>query len=88
MHNKKNNICKVCGLFQDELPWGEDGNSPSFEICSCCGVEFGYEDSSIESIKQFRDNWIISGANWFNFKKKPDRWRLEKQLGNVAKKYL
>ena len=88
MHNNKRNICKVCGLFLDEPPWGDDGKTPSFEICDCCGVEFGYEDATIESIKRFRDKWIKSGAKWFNAKKKPDAWSLEEQFKNVAKEYL
>jgi hypothetical protein len=33
--------CRICGLKQDFKPWGEDGKTPAFEICSCCGVEFG-----------------------------------------------
>jgi len=26
--------CRVCGLYIDDLPWGEDGNCPTYEICS------------------------------------------------------
>ena len=88
MHDNNKNICKVCGLFHEEPPWGEDGTSPSFEICDCCGVEFGYEDSTVESIKQFRENWITSGASWFNSKEKPDQWNYEEQVKNVPKEYL
>ena len=84
MHKNEKNICKVCGLFQEEPPWGDDGNSPSFEICDCCGVEFGYEDSTTESIKRFRENWIASGVNWFNSKEKPDQWSLGEQLKNAV----
>ena len=29
--------CRVCGLNQDFKPWGEDGKTPAFEICGCCG---------------------------------------------------
>ncbi|PBC22211.1 hypothetical protein CK226_16405 [Mesorhizobium sp. WSM4311] len=37
--------CRVCGLDQSpDMPWGESGGEPSYAICSCCGVEFGYED--------------------------------------------
>lgn len=35
--------CRVCGLYLGYQPWGEDGKTPSYEICPCCGVEFGYE---------------------------------------------
>ncbi len=83
MYNNKNSMCKVCGLLLDEAPWGEDGETPSFEICDCCGVEFGYEDSTIESIKRYREMWIKSGTKWFNAKKRPSVWSLKEQLKNV-----
>jgi hypothetical protein len=41
--------CRVCGLDQQSPPWGVDGKSPTYAICDCCGVEFGYEDSTRES---------------------------------------
>lgn len=44
--------CRVCGLDQRELPWGEDGTSLTFAICDCCGVEFGYEDSAGEAVQR------------------------------------
>ena len=40
MHNKMLHICRVCGYCDEELfPWGEDGETPTFEICPCCNVE-------------------------------------------------
>ncbi len=33
--------CRVCGLKQDFKPWGEDGKTPTFEICGC-GVSHIY----------------------------------------------
>ena len=44
----KNNefyVCRVCGAEQPEAPWGDDGETPTYDICNCCGVEFGYEVS-------------------------------------------
>ena len=38
-------LCRVCGWKQETAPWGGDGQTASFLICPCCGVEFGYEDS-------------------------------------------
>lgn len=37
-------FCRVCGLYIEDEPWGKDGSCPTYEICSCCGVEFGNED--------------------------------------------
>jgi hypothetical protein len=81
MHNN-NMYCPVCGLEQNEPPWGDDGKNPSFDICDCCGVEFGYEDSTPESIESYRKKWIAEGAKW---KRKPENWNLEKQLNNIRK---
>jgi len=72
--------CRVCGLYIEELPWGASGDTPTYEICPCCGVEFGYEDLTVESTKNHRERWLTTGAKWFTPKDKPDGWDLEKQL--------
>lgn len=48
--------CRVCGLYLGYQPWGEDGRTLSYNIL-CCGVEFGYEDDSI-NYWIFIDDWI------------------------------
>lgn len=83
-----NNICRVCGLeYEMFSPWGENNNTPSFEICDCCGTEFGYEDATLESIKKQRQAWIKNGAQWFSPEKKARDWSLEKSLSNIPMKY-
>ena len=57
--------------------------SPSYEFCSCCGVEAGHEDYSIQSIRQYRTDWIHKGARWYENWKKPVDWNLEAQLKNI-----
>ena len=66
----KNN-CRVCGLFIEDAPWGENDLNQTFEICPCCGVEFGNEDYKIETIRDFRSIWISKGARWFDGSEKP-----------------
>lgn len=80
-------FCRVCGLKQIEPIWGENNNIPTYEICDCCGVEFGNEDYTIESIIKYRNKWIVNGFNWFNPKAKPNGWSLESQIKNVLQKY-
>ncbi len=88
MHNKNQSpYCRVCGLDQEELPWGKDGKSPSFAICDCCGVEFGYQDCNKKYVSKFRNIWLSSGCNWFGPKKKPVNWSLEEQLKNIPKEF-
>jgi len=89
MHNSDEfNVCRVCGAKQPEPPWGDDGLTPSYEICDCCGVEFGYEDMNINALKRYREKWLKKGAVWFNDKEKPAEWSLDEQLKNIPEKYL
>lgn len=79
--------CRVCGRMTNEPPWGEDGKSPTFEICECCGVEFGYEDSSLQGILNYREQWLRNGAKWFAARRKPDNWDVDAQLNQIPRKY-
>ena len=42
MGEKVKYICPVCGYDLGFPAW--DGESPSDEICNCCGIQFGYGD--------------------------------------------
>lgn len=77
-------LCRVCGTeVSDFYPWGEDGQTPSFEICDCCGTQFGYEDCETEEIKKRRANWLAGGARWLRPDKKPSGWTVEKSLARI-----
>jgi len=75
--------CRVCGLRQEESPWGEDGRTPTFEICDCCGVEFGYEGAIVHAAKVYRHEWLQKRAPWSRPKARPATWDLEHQLESV-----
>lgn len=79
--------CRVCGLWFEDPPWGEDGHSPDFTFCACCGVEFGYQDCKPEGARLFRKAWIEKGANWDEPKMRPANWRLEAQLEQVPAEF-
>ncbi|MCD6620003.1 hypothetical protein [Aeromonas veronii] len=79
--------CRVCGYELDDYPWGEDGNSPTWDICSCCGTEFGYEDCTLPSVRKKRQDWIAHGCEWFEKKSKPINWSLEHQFENIPDEY-
>ena len=89
MHSNKDTIynCRVCGLDQGFEPWGEDDKTPTFDICGCCGVQFGYEDCNVFYVKKFREEWIKNGAKWFCPKDKPENWLLEEQMKNIPAEY-
>ncbi len=79
--------CRICGLYQDEEPWGEDGKTPSFNICDCCGSEFGYEDCTFHSVENARTQWKLKGYPWYNTKYAPIDWSLAVQLTQIPSEY-
>jgi len=79
MHNDLTLFCRVCGLKQLYPQYGQAGDSPTYEICDCCGVEFGYEDMTVHSVKEYRKKWLETGSVWFCIDQKPVNWSWEKQ---------
>ncbi|WP_205633980.1 hypothetical protein [Labilithrix luteola] len=79
--------CRVCGLEQSDPPWGDGGNCASFDICDCCGTEFGYEDCSPEAATCVRSAWLAKGAPWFRPRSRPADWDVNAQLRNVPQGY-
>jgi hypothetical protein len=75
-------------LDEDYFPWGEYGDCPSFDICLCCGTEFGYDDCFLEDVKISREEWLKMGNTWFCPEYKPENWSLEEQLKNIPKQFL
>ena len=64
MLNEPSSVCRVCGFELGFHPWGEDGTDPSFDICPCCGTEFGYQDTLLSAIIKARQRWIDRGTRW------------------------
>lgn len=63
---KDPHLCRVCGYYSEEPPWGLTGDEPTFDICPCCGVEWGYEDATQLAIERYRNAWLASGAQWYD----------------------
>ena len=77
-------ICPVCGFDALKEPPYSKNKEPSYEICPCCGFEFGFDSGCTdEAYKLFRNKWIENGAKWFILDKKPKDWDLNKQLENI-----
>ena len=75
-------FCPVCGFRGlKEVPYDEHG-APSYEICPCCGFEFGFEETGEQA--RFREDWIRKGAPWFMPEQKPAGWDLQKQLASLG----
>ena len=74
------NLCPVCGypdlLEPAVLPEGD----PSFEICVCCGTEFGVDDHD-KTYDDLRAAWIERGLVWWSKSAPPpEGWDGRKQL--------
>lgn len=85
MHN--NNACRVCGYELPSPPWGKDGASPTWDICPCCGTEFGYEDCTPASAREKRAQWIAGGMKWFDRRKTPLDWDYSIQCLKIPNEY-
>jgi hypothetical protein len=79
--------CRVCGYEDWPPPWGFDGKTPLFEYCPCCAVEHGYQDCSPAGAKQYREQWLSSGAKWDMPEHRPKDWDLSEQLARIDEKY-
>lgn len=74
--------CPVCGYpGLPESPYVyADKSVASFEICPCCGTEFGNDDHET-SYKELRDKWVAGGAIWWSDSTPPPaEWNGRKQL--------
>lgn len=79
-----NFVCTVCGYDKLDEPPYDDKNRGNFDICPCCGFQFGVDDDDKGyTFKAYRDSWIGKGAKWFQPDLKPENWNLENQLKNL-----
>ena len=86
MREEKNFICPVCGLAKLREPLYNNSSNPSYEICVCCGFEFGFDDNlKRQTYDSYRTKWLEEGAKWFRQELKPDGWNLQEQLKNINK---
>ena len=74
-------VCLVCGYDKLCAPPYDQHGRRSFEICPCCGFEFGFDDDS-EGLThtEYKGKWIATGAEWFDTDARPEVWDLDKQL--------
>jgi len=73
--------CPVCSFDQLNEPPFNKNNEPSYEICPCCGFEFGFNgDNNQHTYNEYRKQWVKDGAVWFMPQQRPAGWKLEKQL--------
>ena len=66
------------------VPYENLWGAASYEVCGCCGYEFGFDDNpgngEGESFERVREDWIAGGCKWFEPSEKPDGWNADDQL--------
>lgn len=72
-------------------PYCDFLGNPSYEVCPCCGYEFGLDDDpgtgARESFDSYLEEWIGRGGAWFTKELRPTQWRLEEQLRTIGKQH-
>jgi len=79
--------CPVCAYPKLAEPPRSKSGGGSYEICPCCGFQFGVDDDDKGlTYAQWRQRWIADGAEWWSSKTKPPaNWDAEKQLATLPK---
>ena len=73
--------CPVCGYGPFEEPFASaEQIRHSYDICDCCGCEYGYDDN-----EQHFNKWVTEGCRWFKPSNRPVNWSLDQQLQNIIR---
>ena len=82
--------CLVCG-------WEGLENKPefpfySYEICACCGSEYGIDIQDYNDIQKVRNEWLDEGADWFDDEEdvkpiKPINWNVQVAKQQILKAF-
>ncbi len=72
--------CPVCGYPELDGPPHAGSGQGSYDICPCCGIEFGNDDFGI-SHAELRTQWIEKCMPWWSTRiQKPANWDGTEQL--------
>ncbi len=83
MNNNKLYTCPVCGFPELDEPPYDEAKCPTYIICPCCGVEFGFDDATA-TFKELRQKWKAQGMPWRSTSQPPPLgWSPKKQLNAV-----
>lgn len=71
-------------------PYQDQFGPPSFEICSSCGFQFGFDDhpgasGSATSFLEYRRRWVAGGCVWWGPEAlRPPDWSAVDQLAGTG----
>lgn len=73
-------MCPVCGYPSLREPAYSQPDCPSFDICPCCGTQFGYDDAGTPH-SVLRQRWVAAGTPWYSkHTSLPPEWSGRRQL--------
>lgn len=81
--------CPVCGYDKLKNPIYDEQGNGTYEICVCCGFEFGNDDfpNKEEAYVSWRNRWKENGCKWFSTYTKPDKnWNPKIQISKFESK--
>jgi hypothetical protein len=81
-----NHPCPVCGWPHLHLPPRSESGGASFELCPCCGFEFGFDDDDEGlTYEAARARWVAAGMPWWSLSRAvPDDWNPAQQLARAG----
>jgi len=69
-------------------PYSRFLGAPSYDVCDCCGFEFGNDDEpgtgNAVSFERYRSDWQEEGCPWFAPERRPEGWCLADQLARAG----
>ncbi len=72
--------CPACGWDDQISPPMDTLGYPSYDICSCCGIQYGYHDIMGITYRAWRDKWVRNGMRWNSYSDPPPDWDPVRQL--------
>ena len=72
--------CPICGYGPFLEYASPEELRCSYEICDCCGCEYGYDDRVAHY-----EQWVAKGCPWFNSTARPPNWSLKGQLAHIIR---
>ncbi|MEW9702966.1 hypothetical protein [Paenibacillus sp. SI8] len=81
--------CLVCNYRDLEDPPYDTRGFGSFEICICCGFQYGFHDDgnnkNPQVLEVWRKKWVEKGYKWHSsYRLPPSNWDAKKQLNGLS----
>ena len=82
----KKYVCPICGYHGlKDNPRSSNTGGGSYEICPCCGFQFGVSDDDEGwTYDTWRSDWVKKGMKWWSkTKNPPEGWNPTEQISKI-----